>query len=69
MEMHWRIHPPSSKWDFTSDTAKCSAVVGVSHLAVDVAADGLLGPGLVVEGRPPLLLGVPHHVSHQLQTS
>ena len=37
------------------------------HLAVEIAADGLLGPGLVVKRRPPLLLRVPHHVCHQLQ--
>lgn len=34
------------------------------HLAVEVAADGLLGPGLVVKRRPPLLFGVPDHVRH-----
>ena len=34
---------------------------------VEVPADRLLGPGLVVEVRPALLLGVAHHVSHGLQ--
>lgn len=39
----------------------------VPYLAVEVAADGFLGPGLVVKRRPALLLRVPHHVCHQLQ--
>lgn len=34
------------------------------NLAVEIAADGLLGPGLVVERRPALLLWVPHHICH-----
>lgn len=38
------------------------------HLAVEVTTDSLLGPGLLVKLRPPLLLRVPHHVRHQLQS-
>lgn len=34
------------------------------NLAVEIAADGLLGPGLVVERRPALLLWIPHHICH-----
>lgn len=37
------------------------------HLAVEIAADGFLGPGLVVKRRPPLLFRVPHHICHELQ--
>lgn len=37
-----------------------------SHLAVEIAADGLLGPRLVVELSPALLLGVARHVCHHL---
>lgn len=39
---------------------------GQTYLAVEVSADGLLRPGLVVELGPPLLFGVPHHVRHHL---
>lgn len=37
-----------------------------THLAVEVATHGLLGPGLVVVVCPPLLLGVTHYISHCL---
>lgn len=39
-----------------------------THLAVEVATHGLLGPGLVVVVSPPLLLGVTHYVGHCLWT-
>ena len=37
------------------------------YLLVEVAADGLLRPGLVVEVGVALLLWIPGHVGHRLQ--
>lgn len=36
------------------------------HLAVEIAADGFLGPGLVVKLSPALLLRVACHICHHL---
>ena len=38
-----------------------------THLAVEVATHGLLGPRLVVVVCSSLLLRIPHHVRHRLQ--
>lgn len=46
--------------------AVAEACGGPSHLAVEVAADGFLGPGLVVELSPALLLRVACHICHHL---
>lgn len=38
--------------------------VSFAHLAVEIAAHGLLGPWLVVKRCPPLFFRVSNHVCH-----
>lgn len=39
---------------------------GLHYLTVEVAADGFLGPGLVVELSPAFFLRVTGHICHHL---